>query len=136
MAGTGSKIRVLFVDDDADGLEQVRRLIRRKRGEWEMSFAADARTALEQLEVERFDVVLTGSLGPPIDGIGLLHCVEQRWPRLCRVLLARTPPIPHEMQPVHAFLLVPVEDELVCDVVEELAHAASDASRQGSTLYS
>ena len=135
MAGTDSKIRVLFVDDHSEGLEQVRRLIRRKREAWEMGFASDAKTALEELELGHFDVVLSGHLGPPIDGAELLHCIEQRWPHLGRVLLARSLPVPHEMQPVHAFLLVPVEDELVCDVVEELAQAAQDAKQQRSALH-
>lgn len=136
MAGTPSKIRVLFVDDHFDGLEQVRRLIRKKGEQWTMAFAADAKTALETLEAAPFDVVLTGHLALPIDGPELLSCVERRWPHVGRLLLARSVPLPHEMAAVHAFLLVPVEDGLVCDVVEELASAASDAARQGTVVYS
>jgi DNA-binding NtrC family response regulator len=136
MVGTTAKIRVLFVDDQTEGLEQVRRLIRKKATEWSMSFAADAKTALEELEASRFDVILTGHLDLPIDGPELLSCVERRWPHIGRLLLARSVPVPHEMAAVHAFLLVPVEDELVCDVVEELASAAHDATRQGTVVYS
>ena len=136
MAGITSKIRVLFVDDHSDGLEQVRRLIRKKRDAWDMAFAADAKTALEDLEAAPFDVVLTGHLDLPIDGPELLSCVERRWPHVGRLLLARKVPPPHEMAAVHAFLLVPVDDELVCDVVEELASAPHDAARQGTLVYS
>ncbi len=126
VVGTLARLRVLFVDDDPSGLAQVQRLVRKKRDAWSMSFAADASSAVSRLETTWFDAVVTGCLAGTVGGIELLHVVEARWPHVARVLLAKSLPPPHQMGPVHAFLLVPVEDDLVCDIVEELATAAQE----------
>ena len=130
-----ARLRVLFVDDEPLGLEQVTRLVRKKREAWSMTFAADAATAIARLEASGFDAVVTGQLSGPCDGIALLHAIEARWPHVARVLLATRIPAAHEVGPLHAFLLVPVEDGLVCDVVDELATASHDAQRSGHALF-
>ena len=43
-------IRVIFVDDEPRVLEGLKRMLRPKRNEWQMTFVGSAQAALEALE--------------------------------------------------------------------------------------
>jgi CheY-like chemotaxis protein len=53
------KKRVLFVDDERNVLDGLKRMLRDMRHEWEMAFAASGREALEILAGEVFDVIVS-----------------------------------------------------------------------------
>ncbi len=63
---------ILFVDDDADILASLRRLLRSKRSEWEMVFATSATEAEEMLAAGEFDVVVLDVKMPGRSGLDLL----------------------------------------------------------------
>ena len=50
--------RVLFVDDESRVLEGLQRMLRSRRHEWEMVFAADGPSALAACDEAPFDVVV------------------------------------------------------------------------------
>jgi len=54
-----SAIRVIFVDDEPRVLEGLKRMLRPKRNEWQMTFVGSAQAALEALRAEPCEVVVT-----------------------------------------------------------------------------
>ena len=51
--------KVLFVDDDPNVLQGLRRMLREFRREWDMDFAESGSQALELLSVAPYDVMAT-----------------------------------------------------------------------------
>jgi two-component system NtrC family sensor kinase len=84
-APRGSSPALLLVDDD----EHVRRALKRvlKRSRCEVFEAADAAQALEILDVQPVQVVVSDYRMPGMSGVEFLRAVKERWPRIQRVLL-------------------------------------------------
>ena len=85
----GSKVKLLFVDDD----EMILRLLKRVSTalEAETAFVDGAASALQLLEAGDFDIVVSDFSMPGISGLSLLTTVAERWPRTLRVLLTGHP---------------------------------------------
>jgi response regulator RpfG family c-di-GMP phosphodiesterase len=79
------EFRLLCVDDEVNILAALRRLLR--RGGWQVLTAVGAEQALEVLEHERVDVVVSDMRMPGMDGAQLLEHVARRWPQVVRLLL-------------------------------------------------
>ena len=56
--------RILFVDDEANVLEGLRRMLYPLRSKWEMAFVTSGREALERMGQQDFDVLVT-DIRPP-----------------------------------------------------------------------
>ena len=74
--------RLLLVDDEPDILETVGLLIDAKLPGVAVTPVPNALVALERLESERFDAVLTDYKMPGMDGAELVKKVRERWPDL------------------------------------------------------
>lgn len=79
---------ILFVDDEPCILEALRRMLRPRRAEWDMSFASGGQEALALLAAKRVDVVVTDMRMPEMDGATLLEIVRQRHPGVVRIVLS------------------------------------------------
>ncbi|MCX7915108.1 MAG: sigma 54-interacting transcriptional regulator, partial [Verrucomicrobiae bacterium] len=80
-----SRVRVLVVDDEPNMLRTVEAIL---RGEgYEVLLAASGRTALETLEREPVQVVLTDARMPSPDGFALLEQIRRRYPRVAVVMM-------------------------------------------------
>ncbi len=79
--------KVLFVDDEPNLLEGLRRMLRPLRDEWDVAFAGSGAEALELLDRTPFDVVVTDMRMPGMDGAQLLAEVRGRHPRAVRIVL-------------------------------------------------
>jgi signal transduction histidine kinase len=64
---------ILVVDDNADMRDYITGLLRRH---WTVATAVDGADALELLQREKFDLVLTDVMMPRMDGFGLLRAVK------------------------------------------------------------
>lgn len=82
------KRRILFVDDEPDLLQGLRRILRPMRHEWEMQFVSNANDALGILEASPFDVLVTDLVMPVMDGVELLENVKARYPQMIRLVLS------------------------------------------------
>ncbi|MFH0728249.1 MAG: response regulator [Pseudomonadota bacterium] len=82
------KSRILFVDDDPNLLEGLKRTLRPHRHEWEMTFAKSAREALSSLAQIPVDVILTDFRMAEMSGLDLLREVKHRYPRVIRILFS------------------------------------------------
>lgn len=63
-------------------------MLRPMRDEWETAFAASGREALEMLEANDFDVVVSDMRMPGMDGSELLGTIAQRYPNIIRLILS------------------------------------------------
>src|ERR1700722_17907003 len=80
--------RILFVDDDPQVFAQVQEMLAPLSGEWEVSFAPDADSALLLLSTTPFDVIVADLYMPRTDGPALLKSVREKWPGVVRIILA------------------------------------------------
>jgi HD-like signal output (HDOD) protein/CheY-like chemotaxis protein len=82
------KLRLLFVDDEPEVLEGLRVRLRQRRQQWKMSFATSGKEALEILEREPFDIMVSDLRMPEMDGATLMQLVRDRHPGIARVMLS------------------------------------------------
>jgi putative nucleotidyltransferase with HDIG domain len=80
--------RVLFVDDEPNILQGLRRMLRPMRDEWQMDFAGSGQEALDLLALHPADVVVTDMRMPEMDGATLLEHLVERHPRIVRIVLS------------------------------------------------
>lgn len=79
--------RILFVDDEANVLEGLRRTLRPLRHEWEMEFALGGQEALKLMTLNPVDVIVSDMRMPGMDGDELLANVRNIYPRTVRIAL-------------------------------------------------
>lgn len=112
---------ILFVDDERKVLDGLRRTLRRMRREWNMVFAEGAEPALQELEQERFDVVVSDLRMPGMDGAALLEHVQKAHPDAVRIVLSGHAEKATAMRVVpiaHQFLSKPCDADALRSVVE------------------
>lgn len=81
-------VKILFVDDDPNVLAGLRRMLYPLRQEWQTAFAPGGREALEVMEREAFDILVTDMRMPVMDGAQLLEEVKSRHPEVVRIILS------------------------------------------------
>lgn len=80
--------RLLFVDDEPQVLQGLRRMLRRHRDEWEMVFVGGGQEALDALAASPFDVLVTDMKMPGVGGVELLRAAAENYPSVARVVLS------------------------------------------------
>jgi DNA-binding NarL/FixJ family response regulator len=80
-------IGVLFVDDEPNVLEGLRRLLHAMRKKWDMRFAASGAAALATLAENPAEIVVSDMRMPEMNGARLFSEIENRYPRTARILL-------------------------------------------------
>jgi putative nucleotidyltransferase with HDIG domain len=107
--------RLLFVDDDRMVLAGLRRALHEMRGEWEMTFAEGGDAALDAMQQQPFDAVVTDMRMPGMDGAELLERVKDRHPEVIRLVLSgqsEKEAMLRSIAPAHQYLAKP------CDIRE------------------
>jgi len=82
------KKRILFVDDEPMILKGIQRTLRKMRNVWDMTFTSSAAEALDVLDDNPMDVLITDMKMPEMDGTQLLAEVKQRHPHVVRLILS------------------------------------------------
>ena len=80
--------RVLFVDDEANVLSGLQRMLRSMRSQWEMGFAEGGEMALRMMEEHPFDIVVSDMRMPGMNGAELLREVMRLYPSTVRIILS------------------------------------------------
>jgi HD-like signal output (HDOD) protein len=80
--------RILFVDDEDNILQGIRRLLRPMRNEWHMTFANGGIEALSCLELDLYDAIISDTRMPGMSGIELLNKVKELYPNMVRIGLS------------------------------------------------
>ena len=102
--------RLLFVDDDPLVLDGLRRALHGMRQTWEMNFVSSADAALQALEKDHYDAVVTDMRMPGMDGAQLLEQIKQRYPDVVRMILSgqsSREAVYRSISPAHQFLSKP-----------------------------
>jgi HD-like signal output (HDOD) protein/CheY-like chemotaxis protein len=81
-------MRVMFVDDDVNLLDAMRRAMRCMRNEWVMEFVPGGREALQSLAKSPADVIVSDMRMPGMDGWELLAKVKDLYPQTVRLVLS------------------------------------------------
>lgn len=119
-----SKTHVLFVDDEVNVLNGLRRMLRSMRGEWEMTFKSAGSEALEHMASTPVDVIVSDMRMPEMDGAALLTEVRDRHPGTIRIVLsgyAKNESVLRTIGPSHQYLAKPCDaDVLVRSVKRSL----------------
>ena len=115
------KKKVLFVDDEINVLQGLKRMLHPLRQEWEMAFVQSSAEALDYLAREPFDVIVTDIRMPGTDGAQLLQRVSQLYPNMVRIILsgqANEEMIYRTIGPSHQYLSKPCEPDVLRKTIE------------------
>ncbi len=82
------RMKILFVDENSEQLTELEALLANELDRWDISYVEDGLSAIEKLENEKFDVVVTDLHMPIIDGHQLLVIVRERFPSVIRIVLS------------------------------------------------
>lgn len=83
-----TKKSILFVDDEPNVLQGLRRMLRSMRDSWDIDTADDGEQALDKLANKPFDVIISDMRMPGMDGAQLLQTVRDRYPQIVRIVLS------------------------------------------------
>jgi DNA-binding NtrC family response regulator len=116
-----AKPRMLIVDDEPDMLDFLERVF---RSNYQVVRASNADDAMDQLERDRFAVVITDQKMPHITGVDLLERIGERHPYLVKVLISGFTELPEIQRAVdrcgiHNYVVKPVDSERLRDAVRE-----------------
>lgn len=93
------KRMVLFVDDDEIMLRSLERGLFDEP--YDMRFAKSGAEAVETLQREEVQVIVTDMCMPGMDGLELLKTVKEKYPGIVSVVLSGFAPTADLMSPVH-----------------------------------
>jgi HD-like signal output (HDOD) protein len=123
--GEDAMRRVLFVDDEPRTLEELQRMLRPQRQEWEMAFAPGGEAALALMEAHPFDVIVSDMRMAGMDGVSLLCRVREEFPQVVRIALSGHTELSTALQVVpvaHQFLAKPCDAEMLRVAIERACH--------------
>lgn len=125
------KPRILFVDDERNVLDGLRRMLRSHRREWDMHFAEGGEQALALADETAFDVVVSDMRMPGIDGAQVLCGFAERQPASVRMVLsgqADREAVYRTVGPSHQFLAKPCDADLLTSAVGAVLQTRSGVS--------
>jgi len=108
------KRRILFVDDEPNILDGLRRMLRSMRKEFELCFAESAKEALALMNENEFDVVVSDMRMPGMDGADFLAEIQDKYPHSIRIMLTGQADDESTLRTigvVHQFLAKPCDPE-------------------------
>ncbi len=113
-------MRVMFVDDEPQVLRGITRMLECADVDWEIETAGGGAEALELLESEPVDVLVSDMMMPGMDGSQLLEQVAERFPGVVRIILsgqATKESVYRAVKPMHQYLSKPCEADLLLDTI-------------------
>lgn len=119
---------ILFVDDDKNILDGLRRRLRSVGSGWELHFAHNAESALEKAAEIEPDVVVSDMRMPGTDGATLLTIMQEKHPHSARIILsgfAEEEAILRTVGPAHQYLAKPCDDQVLIKTIENALNLRS-----------
>lgn len=112
---------ILFVDDESNILEGLRRRLHSARPDWKLSFAHNAESAIAQADEIEPDVIISDMRMPGTDGAELLTLMQQKHPHSTRIILSgfsEQEAILRTVGPAHQYLAKPCDDQLLLETID------------------
>lgn len=82
------KLSVLFIDDEKDVLDSIKRMLYSMRRQWNIYFALSGKEAIEMLKSTSIDVIVCDIRMPDMDGTAVLKFVHKNYPNIIRIVLS------------------------------------------------
>jgi HD-like signal output (HDOD) protein len=124
-------IRIVFVDDEVNLLQGMRRSLHAMRSEWNMEFALGGTDALTLLKASPADVIVSDMRMPGMDGWQLLTEVKKLYPQTVRLILsgdAEATSIMRAVGMAHQYLAKPCDGAAIKNAIlqtQKLRHLVS-----------
>jgi HD-like signal output (HDOD) protein/ActR/RegA family two-component response regulator len=115
--------KLLFVDDEPLVLQGLRRSLHTMSRDWNMTFVESGDEALQVLDREPYDVIITDMRMPKMDGAQLLEEVKRRHPAMVRMVLSgqsSREAVLRSLSPTHQYMSKPCDPQ---DLKIKLAQA-------------
>ena len=113
---------ILFVDDEVNILNALKRMLYPMNRQWEMHFAASGQEALQMMEKTPFDIIVSDMLMPEMDGTALLKKTRERHPELIRFILSghsNLEQIYHTVGVAHQFISKPCRPDVIRNAITQ-----------------
>lgn len=114
-------MRILFVDDEPRVLEGIKRILRPLREQWDVQFATSGQDALQVLENEPINILVTDMRMPGMDEAELLTLVRERFPDVVRIVLSgysERETVLKSVKPAHQYLSKPCDPQTLKSTIE------------------
>ncbi|BDD88346.1 response regulator [Desulfofustis limnaeus] len=114
------KKNILFVDDEPNILDGIKRMLRPFREAYDIRFCENGSRALELMGEQPADVVVSDMRMPGMDGAALLNHVQQDYPHAIRIMLtgqADDTAVLKTVTVAHQFLAKPCAPERLKEVL-------------------
>lgn len=115
------KKRILFVDDEKNIINGLRRICRSMRDKWDCFFVEGGEEALAFLGENTVDVVISDMRMPGMSGAELLNIIRERYPNIIRMILSGNSDqemIIQSVKAAHQFLQKPCTLEAVSYTID------------------
>lgn len=125
-------IRILFVDDERNIIDGMRRSFHAMRTEWHMEFVLGGAEAMTALKSSPADVIVSDMRMPGMDGWQLLTEVRKLYPQTVRLILsghAEATSIMRAVGLAHQYIAKPCESAAIKDAIvqtQQLRHLLSN----------
>lgn len=121
--------QILFVDDEQNILDGLKRSLFQFRKEWEMYFATSGAAALEIIENKEINIVVTDIRMPIMNGVELLFKIREKHPEIIRIILSGQSDenlLLDATLVAHQFLSKPSNTEILVETIKELFYLRSN----------
>ncbi|UCG77366.1 MAG: sigma-54-dependent Fis family transcriptional regulator [Nitrospirota bacterium] len=122
--------RILVIDDEAIVRVSCQRVLTPEG--FDVIVVPSGREAIDRLEKEKFDLVLTDLKMPDMDGLEVLKTIKSRWPELIVIIITGYGTISTAVQAIKLgafeYIEKPFTPEDILNIVKKaIASAANDA---------
>ncbi len=130
--------RIIFVDDDQNILQGIRRMLRPMRQEWNLTFANSGSEALNILKCELYDAIVSDTRMPGMNGIELLSEVRELYPNVIRIGLSghtNNDLALESTKTTHQQLVKPCEAEALKDTISKALKIRSQVKNESLNRF-
>ncbi|MCP5005437.1 MAG: HDOD domain-containing protein [Planctomycetes bacterium] len=113
--------RILFVDNDVNVIEKLKKQLYSMRVVWDMVFVGSGEEALKLLESAAYDVVVSDLHMQEMNGVELFDIVMKKYPGIVRIMHSGNSDremAEDSVRCTHQFLLKPCEPEIIKYTIE------------------
>lgn len=117
-----AKPKILFVDDEQQIIDGIRRIFYPFKNEWDIFYALSGEEALKIIDGNTINVVVTDMRMPGMNGAELLYQVKKRHPETIRIILSGHSDeelIMRSVNVAHQFLLKPCETNILIETIRK-----------------
>lgn len=118
-----TKTNILFVDDEEHVLNSIRRLLARRCKNWHIVQTTDPFEALEILNRQTIDVIVSDIIMPKMQGDELLDKIAHKYPHIIRVVLsahAESDAVTKALSISHQYISKPFETKSFIQNIQDI----------------